>query len=647
MGYREIIEEDDFNRITEQNIKFLDEISQKMKQGDISIFAGAGLSIASGYVDWKKLLEPISKQLRLNPNIDLTEIAQYYEDKFGRQGLNSLVFNEFDKIPKNNENINWLSKMPISEYWTTNYDHVIEQAIKKQGKSYQKLVKKEDFKYHKIGREVAIYKMHGDKDSPDDVVLTKEDYQNYDIDRGIFTRMLSVELIRKSFVFIGFSFNDPNLERILSIAKQTLQGKAPQTHYCFMRKVQLIDYLNEHNRLEIQNIEKYIRDNNYQILRCNSMVKYGIQTILINDYDEITLMLKHLYNKYITNNVFISGGINPANLSDYGTFKMVNDTNLNLNSAESFLTMLGRDLVDKGFGAGVGNYVLAGVLQSNKNRLNGEVINDDIHISSMMSVMDLEKKNRIRRKMIEQCSSSIIVFGYGKKDSGTYQEYHIAKDDNKYIIPVKKTGFAAKEIYNGLPKKEKQELLFLEKENEISVVIKEIVNLLILHKKRTEIELKEKIYSGIALSGIKVFISYHYESDNAIAKEIADIVNSEKTNIFTVIEEQKKSNNSKEIKKWVDEEILKTKFTILLISKDTFQREYVSYEIKKSKENRNTFIPILIDNEKNIGLEQKTNQVKELLNVINCEPTRFWYRDEGGKNIVRWLNDALHVSEKV
>ena len=49
-----------------------------MKQGDISIFAGAGLSIASGYVDWKKLLEPISKQLRLNPNIDLTEIAQCF-----------------------------------------------------------------------------------------------------------------------------------------------------------------------------------------------------------------------------------------------------------------------------------------------------------------------------------------------------------------------------------------------------------------------------------------------------------------------------------------------------------------------------------------------------------------------------------------
>lgn len=651
MSYRKIVEEDNLNAITERNIKFLDEISQKMKQGDISIFAGAGLSVASGYVDWKKLLEPISKQLRLDSNIELTEIAQYYKDKFGRQGLNALVFNEFDKIPRNNENVNWLAKMPISEYWTTNYDHVIEQAIKKQGKRYQKLVKKEDFKYHKIGREVAIYKMHGDKDAPDDVVLTKEDYQNYDVDRGIFTRLLSVELIRKSFVFIGFSFNDPNLERILSIAKQTLQGKSPQTHYCFMRKVQLIDYLNENNRLETHNIEKYIRDYNYQKLRCNSMVKYGIQTILINDYDEITLMLTHLYNKYITNNVFISGGINPEKLSDYGPFNMEDDTNLNLNSPESFLTILGRELVDNGFhiytgfGAGVGNYILAGVLQSRKNRQSGEVINDDIHISSMMSLKDVENKNRIRKKMIEQCSSSIIVFGYGNEDSGTYQEYNIAKDEGKYVIPIEKTGFAAKDIYNEkLSEKEKIELFFLEKENKISVAIKELINLLEQHKRKKEIELKEKIYSGVALSGIKVFISYHYKSDNEIAKKIVEIVNGEKTNMFTIIEEEKKSEDSTEIKTWVNEKILKTKFTILLISKETFDREYVSYEIQKSKENKNTFIPILMDNENNKFTKPQVKRIKDkLLSGMNCEPLRRWYEDKGEDNIVQWLNDALHV----
>lgn len=66
MGYREIIEEDNLDAIMERNVLYLDQIAGQMKQGDISVFAGAGLSVASGYVDWKKLLEPISKQLRLN-----------------------------------------------------------------------------------------------------------------------------------------------------------------------------------------------------------------------------------------------------------------------------------------------------------------------------------------------------------------------------------------------------------------------------------------------------------------------------------------------------------------------------------------------------------------------------------------------------
>lgn len=58
---------------------------------------------------------------------------------------------------------------------------------------------------------------------------------------------------------------------------------------------------------------------------------------------------------------------------------------------------------------------------------------------------------------------------------------------------MEKTGFAAKEIYNEkLSEEEKKELLFLEKENKISVAIKELINLLEQHKKKKEIELKEK-----------------------------------------------------------------------------------------------------------------------------------------------------------
>ena len=639
MGYREIIEEDYLDSVIEQNVLYLDQIAAKMKLGDVSVFAGAGLSVASGFVDWKKLLEPISKQLRLNSNIDLTEIAQYYENKYDRQGLNSLVFNEFDKVPKNNENANWLAKMPISEFWTTNYDDVIEQSLKKQGKNYQKIVRSEDFKYHKVEREVTIYKMHGDKDSPDDVVLTKRDYQSYDLERNVFTKLLSVELIRKTFIFIGFSFNDPNMERILSIAKQSLKGKAPQTHYCFMRKVQLMDYLDEKNKLNRERIKQYIQDKNYQELRIAAMAKDGILTILINSYDEITLMLQYLYNNYITNNVFISGGINPEALSDYTSFEMKKDFSSKLNAAESFLTLLGKTLCDNdfsvytGFGAGVGNYILSGILSSDKYNC-VDVINDKIHISSLVEVEDPDIKTQIRRKMIKQCSSSIIVFGYGEKDSGTYQEYDIAMKEGKYIIPVMKTGLAAEKIYTKLKEEaEISEMQFLENESKISLMVQEIVQLLIAHKEQKEQELKEKIYSEIALSGIGVFLSYHYKNDHKIAKQITDLVNKDRTNMFTVVQEKTKRKKPESIKNWVDETIKKTKFTILLISQETLNREYVSYEIEKSVENGNTIIPIFIDNgdwtlDDDKGLPKKV---------------RLWYKECGKDNIINWLNEELGI----
>ena len=646
MGYREIIEEDYLDSIIEKNVSYLDEITKKMKLGDVSVFAGARLSVASGYVDWKKLLEPISKQLRLNSDIELTAIAQYYVDKYNRQGLNSLVFNEFDKVPKNNENANWLAKMPITEFWTTNYDDVIEQSLEKQGKKYQKIVKSEDFKYHKFEREVTIYKMHGDKDSPDDVVLTKKDYQTYDIERNVFTKLLSVELIRKTFVFIGFSFNDPNLERILSIAKQSLKGKAPQTHYCFMRRVQLMDYLDKKNKLNRENIKQYIQDKNYQELRMAAMAQDGILTILINSYEEITLMLQYLYNNYITNNVFISGGINPDDLSDYKCFEMEKDIVSNLNPAESFLTLLGKNLCDNdfsiytGFGAGVGNYILSGILSSDKYN-SADVINDKIHISSLF---DVEDKERIRRKMIKQCSCSIIVFGYGDENSGTYKEYDIAVNEGKYIIPVMKTGLAAEKIYNTLKQKNTiREMKFLEVENKISITVQGIIQLLINHKEQKEKELKEKIYSEIALSGIGVFLSYHYQSDHKIAKEITNLVNKDRTNMFTVVQEKTKRKNPKSIKKWVDENIKKTKFTILLISQETLKREYVSYEIDKSIEHGNTIIPILIDNDDSLSKDDELKMDFDKLPKKFCKKIRWWYKECGRDNIINWLNEELGI----
>ena len=655
MFYKERIEEDKLKQIMEQNISYLDQISEQMKLGYLSVFAGAGLSAASGYVDWKRLLEPLCKQMRLNSDRDLTEIAQYYKNEYGRQGLNDIVFNEFAKIPKNNENVTWLAKLPIKEYWTTNYDDIIEQEIQKRGKVVETIINQESFKYHDPRREVVIYKMHGDKRYPDDVVLTKEDYQKYDDKRKLFTRLLSVELVRRTFIFIGFSFNDPNLERILSVAKNTLNSKSLPKHYCFMRKVQVIDYLNYENIITKDALERYIQDKNYQELRINDMRNYGIYTILVDDFEQITIMLQYLYNKYITNNVFISGGINPNNLSDYGEFNKVEfDKTDNLSRAERFLTLLGKALVDNdfqiytGFGAGVGNYILSGVLKCRKkNPLNVDITNSEIHINSLMGVED-GLKDEIRRRMIGQCSSMIVLFGYGenREKSGIFREYYIARENGSYIIPVKNTGFAAQIIYDELEEEKQlpEGLEFLKTEENIKEIVEGIVHNLNVHRREKEEKLNEQLFSSVAMYGIGIFISYHYDSDNQIAREITEIINADKINVFTVVRENEKKNDDEIIKNWVDEEIKKTRITILLISEKTFDRKYVSYELSKSLLNGNTVIPILIDSEENAFNEDNINLFnKKLDKELSGRKLKIrkWFQENGKKNILQWLNEAL------
>ena len=113
MNYKQQIEEDKMNQIMERNIEYLNQLTEQMKSDQVSVFAGAGVSVASGYVDWKNLLKPICKLLRLDINGNLTEIAQYYKNQYNRQGLNDIIFNEFAKLPKNNKNVMWLAKLPI------------------------------------------------------------------------------------------------------------------------------------------------------------------------------------------------------------------------------------------------------------------------------------------------------------------------------------------------------------------------------------------------------------------------------------------------------------------------------------------------------------------------------------------------------
>jgi hypothetical protein len=77
---------------------FIRDYVQAINNGRAAVFAGAGMSMPSGYVNWKNLMHDIAKHLGLDVDkeSDLTAVAQYYlNDQHRRTRLNQLLVDEF------------------------------------------------------------------------------------------------------------------------------------------------------------------------------------------------------------------------------------------------------------------------------------------------------------------------------------------------------------------------------------------------------------------------------------------------------------------------------------------------------------------------------------------------------------------------
>src|SRR3990170_2395711 len=116
--------------------RFVDTYTKAIKENNAAIFAGAGLSMPTGFVNWKNLLREIAAELNLDidKENDLIAIAQYHYNEKGnnRHKLNQLLIDEFTQGTSVTKNHKILAALPIQTYWTTNYDKLIEKAIEEE-----------------------------------------------------------------------------------------------------------------------------------------------------------------------------------------------------------------------------------------------------------------------------------------------------------------------------------------------------------------------------------------------------------------------------------------------------------------------------------------------------------------------------------
>jgi len=423
---------------------FVRDFTRELHAQNAAVFAGAGLSMASGYVDWKGLLEELVRDLHLDPNLetDLVSVAQYHCNQAGgKNALTTRILQHFSQTRKPTENHRILASLPIETYWTTNYDKLIETALVEAKKVPDAKYTVLQLANTKPGRDVVVYKMHGDVEHPTDAIISKEDYESYHHTHSPFVSALRGDLIQKTFVFLGFSFSDPNLDYILSRVSG-LYRQHQRSHFSVQRRVsRLLD--------EVDDAFEYRKLKQHYFIK--DLKRFGIQTVLVDEYQDITKLLKEMASAYKRTSVFISGAAH-----DFGRWGRAD--------AEAFLHDLSYQLLKTGnrivtgFGLGVGSPVINGSLAFLND--NAKTVSDRNVVMRPFPQVSTgggnlaEQWKTYRIGMLEYAGIAVFVFGNKEDGSGNVipsngmrQEFDLAVQAGVIPIPVGATGFMAEELW--------------------------------------------------------------------------------------------------------------------------------------------------------------------------------------------------------
>lgn len=397
-------------------------------------------------MDWRGLLRGIAEELSLDIEVesDLLSIAQYHinASNQSRDRLNQILVEEFTRNATPTLAHQILARLPIKTYWTTNYDPLIEKALEAQGRKADVKTTTSRLTTTRPRSTAAVYKMHGDAVDPERMVITRDDYEQYARDHALFLSALQSDLLRKTFLFLGLSLTDPNLDFVLGQVRAAV-GNSPRTHYTIMRREQRSDHKAD---------RPFEYALNKQRLHIYDLQRYGIRTVLIDDYSEIPEMLAELERRYYRRHVVVSGAA--TSFHPLGRERL-----------EALCWMLGERIVEEdynlvsGIGLGIGNHVLAGALEA-LYREEEPALDQRLRLRPFPQVVSAgvnkdQLYNRYRADLLSGTGFIVFISGNKVSDDGTVvasdgvmKEFSIARELNMYPIPIGASGWAAEQIWH-------------------------------------------------------------------------------------------------------------------------------------------------------------------------------------------------------
>jgi hypothetical protein len=203
----------------------IDHLADLANRQELVLFLGAGISQAAGLPSWNDLLKDLAgQQLASDPDFDgLSQIDRalvIQKRLFQSQGFRMAVAGRLCARHYSLAH-GLLAALPTLEVVTTNYDTLFEAASEAIGKSVEVLP------YQSVtGKNRWLLKLHGCISRPDQIVLTRQDYLRYDVERGALAGLVQGLLITRHMLFVGFSMSDDNFHRIADEVRRAV-GREP------------------------------------------------------------------------------------------------------------------------------------------------------------------------------------------------------------------------------------------------------------------------------------------------------------------------------------------------------------------------------------------------------------------------------------
>lgn len=267
---------------------------------NLVIFVGAGCSMPLGYPSWKKLIENILEDL--NSKYGETSSLNFRNILTG-VGSGKSLFDALNKIEndadhgstykiKSKELINRLidannEKLPDESLvhdllWkvskkiiTTNYDRALEK-YKDKSISAKIFDNSNVFQVlnNQSGDSKFLYKIHGDYENPNTIILFESDYKDIYNDENYNNDALSTYFKDKTLLFIGFSLSDPFVNNLFKKIKSIYKNYTVNEHFVFTTKAEdfteyditaikinnweesLVEYLSELEKIKLEASQK-------------------------------------------------------------------------------------------------------------------------------------------------------------------------------------------------------------------------------------------------------------------------------------------------------------------------------------------------------------------------------------------------------